>query len=215
MNVFANAHVAAEYDDYYLSGHGRRMDAVEKRAMDEVIRPVEPGYLLEVGSGTGHWTQYFLERGFAVTASEVSEPMLARLRSKGLPVEEIVRASVLDLPFADDSFDQVAVVTALEFCGDIPRALAEIRRVLRPGGWVVAGCLNADSELGKGRADNPVYSHGEFMTRRKVESLFATVGTTSIRECAFLSPSFELLDGTATAKDVQGAFFAVAARKEK
>ena len=215
MNVFANAHVAAEYDDYYLTAHGRQVDAVEKQAMDEVIRSVEPGDLLEVGSGTGHWTQYFLERGFAVTASDVSEAMLARLRSKGLPVQDTVRASVLDLPFAKESFDQVGLVTALEFCGDIPRALPEISRVLRPGGWVIAGCLNADSELGKSRVHDPVYSHGEFMTRPQVESLFATVGTTSIRECAFLSPSLELLDGTDMAKDVQGAFFAVAARKEK
>jgi ubiquinone/menaquinone biosynthesis C-methylase UbiE len=48
-------------------------------------------------------------------------------------------------------FPVIASVTMLEFVPDINKVLDEIERVLKPGGYLVLGCLNAWSELGKNK----------------------------------------------------------------
>ena len=93
------------------------------------------GRVLEIGGGTGVNLPYFHEVD-SLVVTEPEAPMLRRLRDKAgeqAPQAEIVQASAEDLPFEDASFD--TVVSTLVLCGaDQERALAEIRRVLRPGG---------------------------------------------------------------------------------
>ena len=54
-----------------------------------------------------------------------------------LPYEELRQGSVLDLPFADDTFDMVFSHGVLHHVPDIKQAQSEIHRVLRPGGELV------------------------------------------------------------------------------
>jgi SAM-dependent methyltransferase len=58
------------------------------------------------------------------------------LRPDSAPVE-FVRAGVERIPYPDGAFDAAVCTQVLEYVADIPRALAEIRRVLRPEGRVV------------------------------------------------------------------------------
>ena len=68
---------------------------------------------------------------------DFSEPMLDLARSKsaaeGLPVEYRA-ANALALPFADGEFDAATVGFGVRNVVDLPRALTELRRVVRPGG---------------------------------------------------------------------------------
>ncbi|HEX2234441.1 MAG TPA: class I SAM-dependent methyltransferase [Thermoleophilaceae bacterium] len=94
------------------------------------------GRCLEIGSGTG----LNLDRWPEVDELVLSEPdphMAARLRRKvaaGGRRAEVVEAPAEDLPFPDGSFDTVAVTYVLCTVPDVPAALREIDRVLRPGG---------------------------------------------------------------------------------
>src|SRR5207248_8777644 len=72
--------------------------------------------------------------------------MRARLaRIPGARPERVALGSVLELPFEDASFDQVVSIGCLHHTGDLVRAVAECRRVLRPGGRLVVMVYNRRS----------------------------------------------------------------------
>jgi ubiquinone/menaquinone biosynthesis C-methylase UbiE len=95
------------------------------------------GTVLEIGAGTGANLGHY---GAATTSLTLTEPdvyMYKRLELRAqaiAPSALALRAPAEDLPFEDNTFD--TVVSTLVLCGvdDQPRAVREIRRVLRPGG---------------------------------------------------------------------------------
>ncbi len=95
------------------------------------------GRVLEIGAGTGANLALYPAGLSSLTLTEPERPMLSRLEQRAereAPGALILRAPAEDLPFDDGSFD--TAVSTLVLCGvdDQPRALRELRRVLRPGG---------------------------------------------------------------------------------
>ena len=95
------------------------------------------GRVLEIGGGTGANLPFYGSAVESLTLTEPEPPMLRRLERRAqdeVPLAKVLRAPAEDLPFDDDSFD--TAVSTLVLCGvdDQPRALRELRRVLRPGG---------------------------------------------------------------------------------
>ena len=95
------------------------------------------GDVLEIGAGTGLNLAHYGPAIRSLTITEPEQPMLRRLARRAAdeaPHATVLRAPAEDLPFADSSFD--TVVATLVLCGvdDQPRALREIKRVLRPDG---------------------------------------------------------------------------------
>lgn len=106
----------------------------------ELLRDLA-GQVLEVGAGTGLNVPYYPP---AVSRLVLSEPdphmrrkLLQKARAAKRDQAEVLDASLDDLPLPDDAFD--AVVGTLVLCSvpRLDRALAEIHRVLRPGGRFV------------------------------------------------------------------------------
>lgn len=91
------------------------------------------GCTLEVGCGTGRNLPLY-PGGARVIAVEREAAPLARARRRAGGGARLVRADAQALPFRDATFD--TVVSSLVFCSvpDVPRGLAEVRRVLRPAG---------------------------------------------------------------------------------
>jgi ubiquinone/menaquinone biosynthesis C-methylase UbiE len=112
-------------------------------AIVELARP-QPGMrVLDVASGTGAPALQLARRvvpGGHVTATDLSpEPLniaAQRARERGLTNLRFEVADVHKLPFPDANFDLVTSRMGVMFFSDLPRALAEMRRVLRPGGRV-------------------------------------------------------------------------------
>jgi ubiquinone/menaquinone biosynthesis C-methylase UbiE len=102
------------------------------------------GDVIEIGGGTGLNVAWYGPDVTSLTITEPEPPMLRRLERKARerhPSAQVLRAPARvlrapaeDLPFDDHSFD--VAVSTLVLCGvdDQPRALRELRRVLRPGG---------------------------------------------------------------------------------
>jgi ubiquinone/menaquinone biosynthesis C-methylase UbiE len=93
---------------------------------------VRPGRVLDLGCGTGRNLPLYGSGVRAIGLDPCRESLLAaRRRRPGVP---LVRARAEALPFRDGAFD--TVVSGLVFCSvaDVPRGLAEVRRVLKAGG---------------------------------------------------------------------------------
>lgn len=107
-------------------------------ASPSILRPLArmldgaPGPdLLDVAGGTGNYAAALAGLGYRPTVLDVSEAMLERARGKGLTS---VRADAAELPFGDGSFDAFVNCSALHLIPAWREALAEARRVLKPGG---------------------------------------------------------------------------------
>jgi ubiquinone/menaquinone biosynthesis C-methylase UbiE len=92
---------------------------------------------LEPGVGTGRMAVPLAGRGYSYTGVDISRNMMAELRQKlgntGTRLS-LVQADAAALPFHDASFDVALTAQLLYLIEDWRQALAEIRRVLRPGG---------------------------------------------------------------------------------
>ena len=120
--------------------------AVHARGEDLALMPQIAGVtgseeVLDAGCGPGHTALAFAPRVARVVALDLSDAMLAEGRrlaqERSIPNVEFRRGDVEFLPFADASFDLVVSRYSAHHWPHPQRALAEFRRVLRPGGAVV------------------------------------------------------------------------------
>ncbi|MBT0781763.1 bifunctional demethylmenaquinone methyltransferase/2-methoxy-6-polyprenyl-1,4-benzoquinol methylase UbiE [Paracoccus sp. pheM1] len=132
--------VASRYDvmNDLMSGGIHR---IWKTAMMDWLAPRDGQHLLDVAGGTGDIAFRFLERapGARVTVCDMTESMLVEGRKRaeaGQLASRLawVTGDAMQLPFADDSFDRYTISFGIRNVTRIPDALAEARRVLRPGG---------------------------------------------------------------------------------
>jgi SAM-dependent methyltransferase len=95
------------------------------------------GDVLEIGGGTGANLPYYGPSVASLALVEPAPAMLKRLDRKAratAPTAKVLRAPAEDLPYDDATFDTVVSTLVLCSVPDQPRAVAELRRVLRPGG---------------------------------------------------------------------------------
>ena len=118
---------------------GRRAEEGELGRMRASLVAELGGDVLEVGAGTGLNLPHY-ERAAKVVAVEPDPSMARRLRRRAadssIPVE-VVSSSAESLPFADESFDTAVITFVLCSVADPADALAEVRRVLKPGGRLI------------------------------------------------------------------------------
>jgi ubiquinone/menaquinone biosynthesis C-methylase UbiE len=130
---------AARYEDSRHDGYHALVDRLE---VDLVRRYGTGARVLEAGCGTGlllDQVQRFAHRAVGV---DLSPGMLGKAVERGLTV---ANASITELPFADESFDVAFSFKVLPHVQAIDVALAEMARVVRPGGHVLAEFYNTRS----------------------------------------------------------------------
>ena len=98
--------------------------------------PRDGGSVLDVATGTGLVAERLLAQGHRVTGLDQSPDMLAVARSRFGDRVELVEASATAIPFADASFDHLTFTYLLRYVDDPAATLAELARVVRPGGTV-------------------------------------------------------------------------------
>ena len=214
MNVYLNHKIAEDYDKYYETPQGIAIDNIEKKIISGLIKNITTGPLLELGCGTGHWTQFFCEHGFLVTATDVSDEMLKIARKKNIENATLQKVDAEELPFPDESFSLIASITMLEFVDDVEAVLNEINRVLAPGGHLILGCLNKESELGKNKDTDEVFRHARFFSVEEIKQMLLQIGELKYNTGIYYSSTFILLDDSENQNTVQPAFIGVIVQKK-
>ena len=106
-----------------------------KRLTDEIAgSPGRSNYLLDIGCGAGSDLRTFRQMGWTVKGIEVNESACDHARQAGL---EVFCGTLTQARFPDNTFDIVRLRHVLEHLADPDRTLAEIKRILKPGGRVV------------------------------------------------------------------------------
>jgi ubiquinone/menaquinone biosynthesis C-methylase UbiE len=126
---------AAFYDAFLWRAERRGM-----RARRASVLAGAYGRTLEIGAGTGLNLEHYPDALDELVLTEPADAMSVRLTRRAArhgPHVRVVTAPAEDLPFADDSFDTVAATMVFCTVEQPERALAEVRRVLRPGGQLL------------------------------------------------------------------------------
>ncbi len=172
-----------KYGQWFETPIGRLIRQYEGELILEMLQPGRGERILDVGCGTGIFTQDLISAGSHVVGLDFSMPMLQRAGRKfeGRPFN-MIQGNMRDLPFGDNRFDKVVSITAIEFIEDGRSAVGELFRVTKSGGTVVVASLNSLSpwairrkvEAEKG---HPIFRHAFFRSPEDLQALSAVPGT--------------------------------------
>ena len=144
----------------------------ELKAVDSLL-PENRENCLEIGVGTGRFAAP-LGIKYGV---EPSKNMAEIAKQRGIIVYEGIAEN---LPFEDERFDCVLIITTICFVDDVEKTLKEAYRVLKKGGYIVIGFIDKDSPLGKHyqqiKEKNPFYKEAKFISTKELVKILKKVG---------------------------------------
>jgi len=131
---------AERQEKWFGTPQGQRAVACEQELFRKVWAPISPQRVLEVGCGSGIFLEWFKSQGHMVAGVEPSSSSLELARRRLGPKVRLNQGFAENLPYEDNEFDTVALITSLEFVDDPNLSLKEAFRVAR--GHVLLGVLN-------------------------------------------------------------------------
>lgn len=185
---------AVRYDAWFETPLGRAMDAAEAHAVLELAGPKPGERALDAGCGIGIYIRRLIAAGAVATSVDSDPEMLAAARLKA-PSATLLEADVMELPFADATFDLALAVTVLCFVQDPQRVVCELVRVTRPGGRVLLAELERYSlwtawRRVKGWRGSGTWRTARFYTQRELATLLERAAAYDVctRAAAYLPP---------------------------
>lgn len=127
---------AATYD-----GPDNPLISVEQPVVRAILDGMPPARVLDAACGTGRHARYLAERGHHVTGVDVTPEMLARAQAS-VPTGRFLLGDVCDLPLENAGFDLAVCALALDHVEDLELSIAQLTRVVRPGGRVIISCIH-------------------------------------------------------------------------
>jgi SAM-dependent methyltransferase len=178
----------AAYEAWYHTPRGQWIADREFSVLKKLLAPEPGASLLDVGCGTGYFSRRFAQLPLRVTGIDPDLAALNFAKEQGKAVNYI-RGSVLQLPFADSSFDYSVAVTSLCFVEEPLRAMQEMWRVSRHA--LVLGLLNRHSLLhwrkrGRGGYSGARWDTVDEVMKTWLPALTPAPAETRLRSAVFL-----------------------------
>ncbi len=121
--------MAVSYDKVAGIYDSTRWAGVPAPVMEKILNAMKSALkdcksVLDVGTGTGRFAQFFNEAGFTVVGIDISFSMMAHAKEKG--VRNLVRADAHHLPFREESFDASIMIHVLHLVEDWVQVIHEV-----------------------------------------------------------------------------------------
>lgn len=173
-----------DYAPWRATTLGGTTERLERAAVLDLAGPMAGLDVLDVGCGDGAYALEAARAGARVVGVDASAPTVAAARAAAAPASLPVafqEGAAEQLPFGGKRFDLVLAVTALCFMADPAVAVAEMARVLRPGGRLVLGDLGRWSPWSawrrlRGWAGDPTWRRARFRSRSELQQLLLHAG---------------------------------------
>ncbi|WP_411861557.1 malonyl-ACP O-methyltransferase BioC [Vibrio sp. MACH09] len=163
--------------------HAEFQREVGERLMEKMPESLQGLKVLDIGCGTGYFSNRLADKGAKVVAADLSAEMLQQARCRCLNKVELYQvADAESLPFSDNQFDVVFSSLALQWCLDLSVPLKELQRVTKPGGKIYFSTLADGSltELKQAWAKIDAYQHvNGFLTMKQINLALAQSGSVS------------------------------------
>lgn len=172
-----------DYDSWFA-----KHELVYNAELNLIKQLIPVGRGLEVGVGTG---KFAIPLGMK-DGVEPSERMAEIAMERGV---KVVKGVAEDLPYHNDSFDFVLLVTTICFVDDPLKALKEAWRVIKSGGYLIIGFVDKESSIGqkyeKDKNKSKFYSSATFFSSKQIENYLIISGFGKIEAYQTL---FHMLD---------------------
>ena len=114
----------------------RKADPEITNQLLTLLNPSPEGRYLDIGCGSGNYTQALFMRSVLVEGIDISSTMLTKARKK-YPYMAFHQGDATELAFVDQAYDGAICVMATHHIGDYAKAFDEIYRILKPGRFVI------------------------------------------------------------------------------
>ena len=197
------------YDNWFEEHSG--VYSEELKAIEALLPSFEKG--IEIGVGTG---RFAAPLGIK-TGLEPSQKMAEIAKTRGI---EVIPGQAEAMPFPDVSYDFVLMVTTICFVDDAKKALQEIWRILKPGGFVIVGFVDKETPLGrlyqKNKEKSRFYKTAHFFSGDEVMRLLQQGGFTDCEAVQTLfGEDLEHIQGGIEPGYGKGAFVAIRCKKNQ
>lgn len=213
INKFLKPAIAEQYDAYYISDTGQKIDNIEQDLMTKLMVNIPRTKMLELGCGTGHWTNHFTNLGFDVTGIDTSEAMLNEAKRKNINAD-FLSGNAENLPYDSESIDVISSITMMEFVEDQTKVFKEINRVLKKGGWLILGCLNAKSILAKTKDQAEEFRQAQFLNVDEIKAHVIGIGTPNFDFGVYMKEDFSLHDTAVDKMGIEPVFIGCVLQKQ-
>lgn len=212
MSIFFEQDIARKYDEYYQSDFGRIVDKIEKEIISQFVKKIPRGKLLELGCGTGHWTEFFVQEGFRVIGVDNSKAMLNIAKQKKNKAKFLL-ANSENLPFNNESHSIIASITMIEFVKNQQKAIQEMYRVLKKNGWLIIGCLNAESTIGLNKQQDDVFKYAKLFKLSDLKLIFNQFKLLQLKPGVYLNEKYDIINSSNCLQNIEPAFVGLLLQK--
>ena len=177
--VFFNQKAAA-WDEKHCEQDTAKLEVLAERL------EIEPGAtLLDVGSGTGIFLPFLLKKlgkQGVLVALDYAEEMLRKARGKNFSQRiGYLQGDVASLPLRSEIFDACVCYSSFPHFQNKPKALAEMNRVLKEGGWLFICHTSSRSEINQVHCQIPALANDIIPVESEMKSLLERAQFTNIR----------------------------------
>lgn len=171
--------VAGFYDQWKWQSF---WDANEVPIVSKLVDLVNPSYVLDIGVGTGRYLHSLCQKHIEGIGIDLSQAMLSMAEQRPMLAGKLLQSDVRDLPFASSNFDAAIAARVFSHVKELDIALAEVARVLSPGGTLIYTDIDGDHKYEATRVKTPLGNFHIEVNKRGVRDVIKEIEDSALFE---------------------------------